>query len=109
MKVKTKLVHVTFSKKEQIGNDVFVFYFLRPEDFDFLSGQYIQVTLPHLKTDERGSSRYFTISSSPTEKDYLMITSRKGISSFKKALFDLKEGAQVQFFGPIGTFVLPEE
>jgi ferredoxin-NADP reductase len=109
MKIHAKILNVTFKKKVQLEKDIYVFYFLRPEDFQFLPGQYIQMTLPHAKTDDRGSSRYFTISSSPTEKDYLMITSRKGSSSFKKALFGLEEGTQVQFFGPIGMFVLPEE
>jgi len=98
-----------FLKKEQITQDTFLYYFdLQQTEFTFTSGQYIQMTLPHENVDTRGSSRFFTISSSPTEKDYLMITSRKGKSSFKHVLFSLQKGTKVQFFGPLGTFVLPE-
>lgn len=99
---------VRFIKKEKLKNNIFSFYFDREDTvFIFLSGQYVQLTLPHADTDERGSSRYFTISSSPTERDYLTITTRVGKSSFKKALSGLTPGTKVQFFGPIGTFLLP--
>ena len=97
-----------FIKKEQLKNDVFSFSFDREErGLTFLPGHYVQMTLPHENSDERGSSRYFTISSSPTEKDYLTITTRVGKSSFKKALFGLQPGTKVQLFGPMGTFLLP--
>jgi ferredoxin-NADP reductase len=95
-----------FLKKEHINKDIYCYFFdIQQIDFQFKSGQYIQMTLPHNNSDDRGTSRFFTIASSPTEKKYLMITSRKGKSSFKKTLFDLKPGTTVQFFGPIGTFV----
>lgn len=104
----SKLFFVQFSRKEQICDRVFSYYFVRPHAFHFQAGQYIQMTLPHADPDERGSSRFFTIASSPTEKDFLMITSRKGKSSFKRAMFALTPGTSVQFFGPIGKFVLEE-
>jgi ferredoxin-NADP reductase len=105
--VRAKLFSLNFLKKELISAGIYGYYFDRSKvEFDFMPGQYIQLTLPHTDVDERGSSRFFTIASSPTEKDYLMITSRKGRSSFKKALFELKPGDKVQFFGPMGAFVL---
>jgi NAD(P)H-flavin reductase len=104
-----KTFFLFFTKKVKIAKDLYVIIFDRKKvPFTFLPGQYIQMTLPHENVDERGSSRYFTIASSPTEKDVLMITSRKGRSSFKKALFGLKAGDRVQFFGPMGVFVLPD-
>lgn len=109
MKNSAKIYPVVFIKKLQINSSVYAFYFSLPKDFVYTAGQYIQMTLLHDDVDERGSSRFFTISSSPTEKEYLMITSRKGWSSFKKALFSLKKGDTVQIFGPMGTFVLPED
>ncbi|OGH70998.1 MAG: hypothetical protein A2396_02800 [Candidatus Levybacteria bacterium RIFOXYB1_FULL_40_17] len=58
--------------------------------------------------DERGTSRPFTVAVSPLN-NYLVITTKKGITSFKRKLFELKEGEQINFFGPLGTFVLDEQ
>lgn len=105
-----KVFHLPFVKKILVSNDVYSYFFdLKDIAFDFQPGQYIQMTLPLSNPDERGSSRFFTIASSPTEREYLMITSRKGRSSFKRELFALKSGTSVQFFGPIGKFILEDQ
>ncbi len=97
-----------FLRKEQIANNIFSFYFKRLEDTpDFLPGQYIRLTLPHTNSDERGTSRYFTIASSPLQKE-IIITTRIERSSFKKTLLNLTKGTTVKFFGPMGNFLLPE-
>jgi ferredoxin-NADP reductase len=56
--------------------------------------------LPHKDLDERGDSRVFTISSSPTNREYITITTRIIQSSFKHTLANLKQGTIVQFDGP---------
>ena len=58
--------------------------------------------------DERGSRRPFTIASSPLDEN-LMVTTKKGITSYKKKFFDLRRGETIDIFGPLGTFVLNEE
>ncbi len=109
-----------FLKKEQIAKDIYSFFFDRTKggfsakggpatSWDFLPGQYIRLVLPHKNPDDRGTSRFFTIASSPLEKDILMITTRIIQSTFKKTLFALKPGENGQFFGPIGTFFLDEK
>ena len=55
--------------------------------------------------DSRGVSRYFTVSSSPTEKN-IRITTRIGKSTFKQKLNSLPIGSRVEMRGPFGTFVL---
>jgi ferredoxin-NADP reductase len=67
------------------------------------------MTLDIYRPDNRGSSRFFTIASSPLEKKYLMITTKIIQSSFKKRLMTLKSQELVKFFGPIGAFILNEE
>lgn len=57
--------------------------------------------------DKLGNSRTFTISSSPTE-DFVMITTKKGVSKFKKAMEKLKSGDVINTTHPIGTFTLDE-
>lgn len=50
--------------------------------------------------DERGDSRVFTISSSPTNQEFITITTRIIQSSFKITLGNLSPGTNVQFDGP---------
>lgn len=96
-------------KKEKISNDTHSFYFERPQNFDFEAGQYIKMTLDTLNPDARGTSRFFTIASSPTEKEHLLITTRIIQSSFKKTLYSFQVGKEVKMRGPHGTFVLNEK
>lgn len=99
-----------FVKKEQLTKDAFSFYFDRKAfAFDFLPGQYIRMILPNENPDDRGTSRFFTIAASPFNKDFLIVTTRIGRSTFKQQLAKLTEGQEVQFWGPIGRFVLQED
>lgn len=93
-----------FLKKEKIANDTYTFTFERTRDFDFKPGQYIKIYLSIPNPDERGSSRYFTISSSPTDRDFLTITTKIVKSSFKLTLNKMKPGEKVNIFGPLGYF-----
>jgi len=98
-----------FIKKEKVAKDTYSFYFDRSGfSFDFLPGQYLRLTLPHA-SDERGTSRYFTIASSPHEKKHVMFTIRIYESSFKKTLYKLQPGDEGHFFGPMGWFLLPKD
>ncbi len=94
-------------KKEKVAKNTYSFYFEKGH-FKFLPGQYLRMTLDIKNPDERGSSRFFTISSSPLEK-YLVITTRIIRSTFKKRLFALEEGEEVTLFGPLGKFILEEK
>lgn len=95
--------------KKQLTSDAYSFYFERPEGFSFKPGQYMRVTLTILHPDERGNKRYFSISSSPTNKDHLMITTRIIKSAFKNTLLTMSPGNTIEIFGPMGNFVLNEE
>ena len=95
-------------RKVQLTGDTWAFHFEKPTEFDYLPGQYVKITLNHNNPDERGISRFFTMSSSPTEED-ILITTRILHSSFKKAFYGLPVGAEVQMRGPHGIFVLDEQ
>jgi ferredoxin-NADP reductase len=110
MLVAQKEFYLPFVKKEQLAKDTYSFYFdIAKRGFNFLPGQYIRMTLDVKNPDSRGNSRPFTIASSPLEKGYIMITTKVIQSSLKKKLFNLKPGENVQFFGPMGGFILDEE
>ncbi len=104
-----------FIKKEQIAKETYSFYFDKTKnpDYSFKPGQYTRVTLPITPTDDKGSFRYFTTCSSPLE-NYLLISTKISddatkVSDFKKYFSNLQVGQKVQFFGPMGGFLLPEE
>lgn len=103
----SKSFSLPFVKKQQLTNDVYSFYFDRSAfAFDFLPGQYVQMRLTHPSPDVRGTTRYFTISSSPKEK-HLMVTTKMVQSTFKETLHGLEAGQEVKFFGPMGWFLEP--
>jgi len=106
-----KYFYLNFIKKEKISRDVFGFYFDRVKrgslkQLNFLAGQYIHLYLPVAKEKGRGNSRMFTIASSPLERDYLLIATKKGKSIFKKNLFKLIPQTPVKFYGPSGGLVV---
>lgn len=97
-------------KKMQIEN-VFTFSFEPSRKVSWQPGQYLHYELPHPEADDRGVERWFTISAPPYEK-YIQLTTRfdtERSSSFKKALFNLDPGAEIEVGEPRGGFLLEPE
>ncbi|HEX8931594.1 MAG TPA: FAD-dependent oxidoreductase [Patescibacteria group bacterium] len=116
--IKARTFTLPFIKKEYVGKDTYSFVFdLKgfsaigelETSWNFEPGQYVRMSLPHDNADERGTSRYFTISSSPQNKENLVITVKLRDSSFKKTLHALQPGDLSHFFGPMGWFLLPKD
>ncbi len=106
----SKEFFLLFIKKEKVAKNTYSFYFDRSHvNYDFRPGQYNRMILPHDNPDERGTSRFFTVVSSPLEKDYLVITTKIVRSTFKKKLASLIPGDKVKFFGPMGNLVLLDD
>ncbi len=80
------------------------FRFPRPPEADFAAGQYFFVTI---KINGAEAVHHFTISSSPTERDYLEFTKRITDHEFSQALNVMKPGEWASLRGPLGTFTLP--
>jgi len=106
--VQSQTYTIPFISKKEIAKDTFSFYFSRPKEFEFIAGQYNRWILPINATDGRGASRFFTISSSPNEKDFISLTTKIIQSDFKKSLLQLKEKDEIKIFGPMGQFTLDE-
>jgi ferredoxin-NADP reductase/Na+-translocating ferredoxin:NAD+ oxidoreductase RnfD subunit len=106
-KAKLMLSHV---KRVAWGNATHDFVFAAPNKFSYKPGQYMEFTLPHSSPDSRGTRRYFTLASSPTENN-LRIGVKfypKG-SSYKKAM-QVMTPASVVVAGQLGgDFVLPDD
>jgi ferredoxin-NADP reductase len=104
--VKLKLI-----AKEPAAKDMTTFWFQPETAVSRIAGQYTQLFLTHPRMDGRKDRRWFTISSSPTEKFWSVTTKLDPLrnSSFKTALLTLSPGAEIKAQLPMGDFVLPKD
>lgn len=101
---------LTLVKKNQLSKDIYEFVFSSDEKLHFKSGQYLEWTLGHKNPDQRGNRRYFTISSSPTEKEIMLgVKFYEPSSSFKKKLLSMESGEKLIASQLSGEFVLPQD
>ncbi len=106
---KTKLV-LKLKKKIKIAFNTYDFVFEREKYFFFHPGQYMEWTLAHHKIDNRGNRRYFTISSSPTEKNiHIGVKFYPKSSSFKRSLMLMEKGDKISVSQISGNFILPKD
>lgn len=102
---------VIFDHSRPIAKNITSFWFKPDRDVRYIAGQFIELRIPHADKDSRGEKRWFTLSSSPTDK-LLSITTKHAAengSSFKEALHSLKEGTQLDMASPMGDFIMPKD
>ena len=75
---------------------------------NYKAGQYSVVDLG-AKEDPEGPTRSFTIASSPSEEDFILISTRIRDTPFKKKLASMDIGSPVKITAPMGEFVLPPD
>jgi ferredoxin-NADP reductase/Na+-translocating ferredoxin:NAD+ oxidoreductase RnfD subunit len=106
---KAKLM-LNLKKRILVADNTHDFVFKTDRPLAFKPGQYMEWTLEHEGADSRGNRRYFTIASSPTEKDI-----RMGVkfypfgSSFKHALLAMTSSDTVVASQLAGDFVMPKD
>lgn len=105
-------MQITFDHSTNESSTIRTFWFKPPKPLDYTAGQYIELTLRHSPTDDRGEKRWFTLSSAPNQP-LISITTRyageRQSSTYKNALFALQPGATLDLAGPMGDFVLPKD
>lgn len=102
---------VTFDHSQDEAANITTFFFKPESNFDYIAGQFIQLSLPHDDEDDRGHKHWFTLSSSPAD-DLLSITTKFAsdrISTFKQTLRSLQPGMPVDMSDAMGDFVLPKD
>lgn len=105
MKYKLEFIH-----KEQIAADSWAMMFEKPDGFAYEPGQYVEINIEHDLRDDRGIKRWFTICSSPTEGDIMIVTRiTEKRSSFKNAFFNLQPGETIDAGSAEGSFTLPSD
>lgn len=101
---------LTLREKFSLAPTIMELVFDGPRRPTFRPGQYLEWSLPHAKTDGRGSRRYFTIASSPTERGLrLGIKQYQPMSSYKQTLVNLQPGQTIIAEQLDGDFVLPRD
>ena len=103
-------LRLRLKERREIGNGIMTFTFPRPPGFTHRLGQYMEWTLPLSKGDSRGTRRYFSIASSPTEGD-LMIAARFNHkpSRYKSEMARMERGDPIIAGELGGDFVLPKD
>ncbi len=101
MKFESELVE--FIKRT---NDVKSFRFSRPLSFEYEAGQFMFVTIPNEDVELK---KHFTLSSSPTEKDFIELTKKLTGSNYSKALDSLQIGEKVKIDAPYGQFTFDKQ
>ncbi|MHA2009286.1 MAG: ferredoxin--NADP reductase [Promethearchaeota archaeon] len=95
--------NIILIEKIERTSDIKSFRFERPEDLNYLPGQFIFIYIPG--GDGGMIMHHFSFSSSPTE-DYIEFTTRIRDSEFKKRLDQLPIGISVKVASVSGNFTL---
>lgn len=95
---------------EKISVDSYDFVFTPDKQISYHPGQYMEWTLAHKGSDNRGIRRYFTLASSPTEGELrLGVKFNDKGSSFKKRLLSMKREDVIVASELAGDFILPKD
>jgi ferredoxin-NADP reductase len=103
---------MTLKKKTRLADNIYDLAFQYPgnQSLNFISGQYLEWTVPHRKVDSRGNRRTFSIASAPNENElHIGLKSYLPSSSFKQALLALEPGQRIRAAHLSGDFVLPQD
>jgi glycine betaine catabolism B len=108
-----KLQLKLLERKSHVGTDIVSFKFSRSGDNNnyyliYSAGQYAVFDLG-TKEDPAGPIRFFNLASSPTEENFILISTIIRDTPFKKKLDSLDVGISVKLTAPLGKFVLHED
>ena len=92
---------------DQIAGGTGAFTLDVQDGFKFEAGQTCDLTLESPQySDDKGTSRTFSIASSPADLPRLLVATRLTGSAFKRSLLEAPRGTEVELDGPYGSFVL---
>jgi ferredoxin-NADP reductase len=86
--------------------DVKSIQFFRPPSVEYQAGQFMFITL---RSKDKELKKHFTISSSPTEKNYIELTKKLTGHPFSNLLDELNIGDKVKIDGPYGKFIFDKK
>lgn len=99
---------LALQNKVQLTADTFHYIFKLPEPIPFKSGQYMEWTLPHSRTDTRGNRRYFSLVSAPKSDEIaIAVKFYDNSSTYKTKLKNLEVGEEIIASQLGGDFTMP--
>ncbi|RJP44343.1 FAD-dependent oxidoreductase [Candidatus Parcubacteria bacterium] len=98
-------------RREEIAEDTMAFRFdASGTDFTFKAGQHADFTLADpIYTDAEGSTRTFSLASSPHIRDSFIVATRMRDTAFKRTLREIPIGTELRVKGPMGSFAFPQK
>jgi ferredoxin-NADP reductase/Na+-transporting NADH:ubiquinone oxidoreductase subunit NqrB len=102
-------IRLDFLGRSQLTPTSWQFEFRPHAPVTFLPGQYMELSLPHGRTDARGWRRVFSIAAAPGGDIRFAMRLPERSSSFKAALLALEPGATVSATSVSGDFLLPKD
>ncbi len=102
-------IRMDFISRTQLTPSSWQFAFRPHAPVRFAPGQYMELSLPHERTDARGWRRVFTIASAPGGDIRFGMRLPERSSSFKSAMLALEPGTVVSGTSVGGDFVLPRD
>jgi ferredoxin-NADP reductase len=102
-------IRLAFVGRTQLTPTSWEFEFAPAAPVRFTPGQFMELTLPHAKTDARGWRRVFSIASAPGGNVRFGVRLPERSSTFKRALLELEPGTRVTATSVGGDFVLPRD
>lgn len=92
---------------DPVAEETAGFMFEVQAPFAFVAGQTCDLTIASPRyADEKGSSRTFSIASSPLDTPRVLFATRLTGSAFKRTLVEAPTGLEIEIEGPGGSFVL---
>jgi ferredoxin-NADP reductase len=100
---------VFFDHAERLSPRSVQFFFRPEQPLRYTPGQFVALQVPHTPMDERGNTRWFTLTSVPWEPLLsIAVTFPQICSTYKQALQMLQPGVRLHLSDPLGDFVLPK-
>lgn len=106
-----KGIQLTLHRRRQLTPSTVEYSFRPTRSVQFRPGQYLEITVPHRRADNRGMRRVFSISSAPDADGLVAISTKipERASSFKQALDLLPAGSEITATSIAGDFLLPRD
>jgi hypothetical protein len=103
-------IRLLFSESRPLTPTTTEFSFRPERTVRFAPGQYVELHLPHSKSDGKGRRRVFSLTSAPDARDLTFgVGTAEPVSAAKRALLALKPGDAVTATAVGGDFILPRK
>jgi ferredoxin-NADP reductase len=101
-------VRLNFQQSRPLTPTTTEFRFRPERAVRFAPGQYVELNLPHARSDGKGRRRVFSLTSAPDARDVTIgVGTAEPVSAAKRALLALRPGDSVTVAAVGGDFVLP--